>query len=118
MSKKTFKNPALNFINTQEVAHDVAQETPVQKNVLPPFPEVEPREGVGFPPMPSPAPEPAPRNDYIRTQGRKGHKKPRINLAFDSDTFLDEIRKRAERDGMSITQLVNDAVAFYLKKTK
>lgn len=54
----------------------------------------------------------------VRTQGRKGHKKPRINLAFDSDEFLDKIRARADKDGMSITQLVNEAVAYYLQHTK
>ena len=55
---------------------------------------------------------------YVRTQGRKGHKKPRINLAFDSERFLNEIRERADMDGMSITQFVNKACAYYLNKTK
>jgi hypothetical protein len=58
------------------------------------------------------------RRLYIRTQGRKGHKKPRINLAFDSEVFLNEIREQADKNGMSITQLVNEAVAYYLDKIK
>jgi len=94
MSKKNFSDsPALAFIkpqhNTQEEAHECAQ--------------------VFTPPD---------RKGYVRTQGRKGHKKPRINLAFDSDNFLDKIRTRAEREGKSITQFVNDAVAHYLENTK
>ena len=44
--------------------------------------------------------------------------KPRINLAFDSDSFLNRIRARAGRDGVSITQFVNDAVAYYLDNEK
>ena len=47
----------------------------------------------------------------IRTQGRKGFKKPRINMAFDD---LDRIRRRADYEGKSVTQFVNDAVEFYL----
>ena len=58
------------------------------------------------------------RRPYVRTQGRKGCKKPRINLAFDSEVFLNEIKERADREGMSITQLVNEACAFYLDNTK
>ena len=56
------------------------------------------------------------RKGYIRTQGRKGFKKPRINLAFDSEIFLDKIRNQAEQEGKSITQLVNEIMADYLKK--
>jgi hypothetical protein len=51
----------------------------------------------------------------IRTQGRKGFKKPRINMAFDN---LDRIRRRAEYEGKSITQFVNDIVADYLDHRK
>ena len=58
------------------------------------------------------------RKGYVRTQGRKGHKKPRINLAFDSDIFLDKIRTRAEREGKSITQFVNDAIVYYFENAK
>lgn len=54
----------------------------------------------------------------VRTQGRKGQKKPRINLAFDSEEFLKKIRIRADKDNKSITQLVNEAVAYYLQHTK
>ena len=58
------------------------------------------------------------RAGYIRTQGRKGFKKPRINLAFDSEIFLDKIRNQADKEGKSITQFVNDVIADYLKKCK
>ena len=111
MPKKSFKdNPAMTFINTpktntqeevQEVTHEHTQQDiyeDVQENTH----EVESVE----------------RRLCIRTQGRKGHKKPRINLAFDSEIFLNEIRKRADLNGMSITQLVNEAVAYYLDKIK
>jgi len=91
MSKKNFSDsPALAFIKPKiTTQHDTQEVT--QKNLQ------------------------SERKDYIRTQGRKGHKKPRINLAFDSDAFLDKIRARAEREGKSITQFVNDAVAYYLE---
>lgn len=107
MSKKNFKDsPALAFIkpqgNTYEDAQYKAQENtqnPTDKYTHEGAQEVE-------------------RKGYIRTQGRKGYKKPRINLAFDSEAFLDKIRVRAEREGKSITQFVNDAVAYYIENTK
>ena len=87
MSKKQFKDsPALAFISTQENTYDHTRQ--------------ETRERAG----------------YIKTQGRKGFKKPRINLAFDSEIFLDKIRNQADKEGKSITQLVNDVIADYLKK--
>ena len=93
MSKKNFKDsPALAYIkpqiHTQQEEQDHTQDHTQQ---------VAPN-----------------RKDYIRTQGRKGQKKPRINLAFDSNEFLDKIRARADKEGKSITQLVNDAIAYYL----
>ena len=60
---------------------------------------------------------PVVRGPYVRTQGRKGQKKPRINLAFDSAAYLETIRVHADREGKSITQFVNDAVAYYLERT-
>jgi len=95
MSKKNFKDsPALAYIKPQSHTQQEGYEH-AQKHAQ----EVRPD-----------------RKDYIRTQGRKGQKKPRINLAFDSDEFLDKIRTRADREGKSITQFVNDAVAYYLDK--
>ena len=95
MSKKQFKDsPALAFINPQENAYERIQEIKHDDTQQ----EVHERTG------------------YIRTQGRKGFKKPRINLAFDSEIFLDKIRNQADKEGKSITQLVNDVVADYLKK--
>jgi hypothetical protein len=91
MNKKNFKNsPALAFIKPQDNTQYEPQEVTQQ-------------------------PE---RKGYIKTQGRKGHKKPRINLAFDSDAFLDQIRTYSEREGKSITQFVNDAVAYYIENVK
>ena len=122
MSKKNFRNnPALSFISAPEetpsVAHyeeqliahvdtHVVHETIAQDHAQ----EVTRDEMSVFPSDG--------RKNYIRTQGRKGYKKPRINLAFDSDAFLDMVRVRAEREGKSITQFVNDAVAYYLETTK
>ena len=95
MAKKSFRNnPAMSFINsTQEHTQEATQE------------HTQEAESIGH-------------GQYIRTQGRKGHKKPRINLAFDSERFLNEIRERADTDGMSITQFVNKACSYYLNKTK
>ena len=95
MSKKQFKDsPALAFINPQENTYEQTQE----KKHVDTQQETQERSG------------------YIRTQGRKGFKKPRINLAFDSEMFLDKIRNQADKEGKSITQLVNDVVSDYLKK--
>jgi hypothetical protein len=44
--------------------------------------------------------------------------KARFILGFDSEIFLDKIRERAEHEGKSITQFVNEAVAYYLEKKK
>jgi len=107
MSKKSFKdNPALAFIKPQEHTQDDTQPDTQA-------PETDPE--IGAAPFDQ---SDNTRKGYIRTQGRKGHKKPRINLAFDSDAFLDKIRTRAEREGKSITQFVNEAVSFYLDSTK
>jgi len=117
---KSFKNnPALSCISTQEDAQEVTQEvTPkrIQKTAS------EPKRTV--PHKAEPVREdvseqmPRERHGYVRTQGRKGFKKPRINLAFDSEAFLEEIRKHSEKQGISITQFVNDAAAFYLDVQK
>jgi len=57
--------------------------------------------------------ETTPRRNFIRTQGRKGQKKPRINMAFEN---YDAIRHRAEVEGKSITQFVNDVLADFLER--
>lgn len=101
-TKKSFKaSPALDIINpvssikTQQYTHEEAQENKQQDAQY--DTQLDARPG------------------YIRTQGRKGKKKPRINLAFDSSEFLDQIRLCAEAENKSITQFVNDAVAIYIK---
>jgi hypothetical protein len=107
MSKKNFKNnPALAFISPHEATHEVTCES-AQYNT-----QETAQEEIPF------IPSNNTRKGYIRTQGRKGHKKPRINLAFDSDAFLNEIRIRAKREGKSITQFVNEAVTFYLESVR
>ena len=95
MNKKAFKDsPALAFIKPQNnTQYDTQEEAQEDTQLLK-------------------------RTGYVRTQGRKGHKKPRINLAFDSDIFLDKIRVRAEREGKSITQFVNDAICYYFDNAK
>lgn len=113
MAKKSFgDSPALAFLGPknqpnkpQEKDRNVAQE------IIQPVTYQQAQQAVQ-------KEVPDARRDYVRTQGRKGHKKPRINLAFDSDAFLNDIRKRADKEGKSITQLVNDAVAFYLDSKK
>ena len=135
MSKKNFKNnPALTFINsTQDNAHDVthdvaqydahdnAQQT--AHDVTQPLTHVSTQESTherahDDAPYAAQEADDSIRSPYIRTQGRKGHKKPRINLAFDSEAFLSAIRKRADAEGMSITQLINIAAEYYLNNTK
>jgi len=144
MAKKNFKdNPALAYIDaqydaqevtqddTQQHAHEDAQEVSQQnapdRSVLPPLP-TSPKNSNKITHIPSTHEDTQQhaqddtqedaqevvRHGYIKTQGRKGHSKPRINLAFDSDAFLNKIRVRADREGMSITQFVNEAVAYYL----
>ena len=44
-----------------------------------------------------------------RTQGIKGAKLPRINMAFDPDVY-EFIRDAAEMDGITMTRVVNEAV--------
>jgi len=99
VSKKQFKDsPALAFIKPQENVYEHTQENNNDEAQYNTQQEAQKRTG------------------YIRTQGRKGFKKPRINLAFDSEIFLDKIRNQADSEGKSITQLVNDVIADYLRK--
>lgn len=51
---------------------------------------------------------PLPRRT-VRTQGRKGKKKPRINMAFEPDVY-EFILAEAQRRGMSLTQMVNELI--------
>ena len=104
MPKKSFKDsPAMTFINAPKTtAHEDVQEV-TQKHTQHDTHEDVQEDAHEI--------ESVERGSYVRTQGRKGYKKPRINLAFDSEAFLNEIRKRADQNGMSITQLVNEAVA-------
>lgn len=53
----------------------------------------------------------------IRTQGRKGKKKPRINMAFEPDIY-EYVRDQAEREDKSLTQCVNDILYEHMKLHK
>lgn len=55
--------------------------------------------------------------EYGKTQGKKGHKLPRINMAFspDNHTF---IKKRSRQLGISATDFVNILIDAERKKTE
>lgn len=53
----------------------------------------------------------------IRTQGRKGAGKPRINMAFEPDIY-DFIRRESERLNVGMTQYVNDVLYMHMKMHK
>lgn len=55
------------------------------------------------------APNPQPAQSVGTTQGRKGAKLPRINMAFSAES-LDYLRVMSALKGMSITKYVNDLV--------
>ncbi len=138
MSKKSFKdNPAMAFLSNskqthdttqqevqehtqeqiQDTAYDNTQETALEQaqqdtqNKVCQVLRIETQENMQLN-------EAIPITNYVRTQGRKGHKKPRINLAFDSDSLLNQIRIQADREGKSITQLMNEAIIIYLNSAK
>jgi predicted DNA binding CopG/RHH family protein len=98
MGKKNFKDsPALSFIGIRDYAQEDAQERAQQV-------AQEDAQQVAT-------------TAQIRTQGRKGFKKPRINLAFDSEEFLARIRARASLEGKSITQWINEAAFRRLEES-
>jgi len=104
MSKKSFQNsPALAFIKLVKHKHDEQEVKQEDSQVEQEATQVEQKTTQSS------------MHTQIRTQGRKGNKKPRINLAFDSEDFLDQIRICATNEGKSITQFVNDAVYHYME---
>lgn len=56
--------------------------------------------------------EQAERAAELRTQGRKGCKAPRINLAFTTENH-EFIKVMAKASGRTMTQLTNDVIAAY-----
>ena len=56
------------------------------------------------------------RKNHISTQGRKGHKKPRFDHAFDSERLKKLVYKEAERLDMSATNFINDVLWDYFDK--
>lgn len=54
-------------------------------------------------------PRPQPAQAIGSTQGRKGAKLPRINMAFSTES-LDYLRVMSALKGMSVTRYVNDLV--------
>lgn len=111
MSKKSFKdNPAMAFISHKnETTQQEAQNVKYEKTQE--YTQYNTQQDISITKQ-------LPREGYIRTQGRKGHKKPRINLAFDSDDLLNKVRMQAEKEGKSITQLMNEAILIYLRNIK
>lgn len=53
----------------------------------------------------------------IRTQGRRGKKKPRINMAFEPEIYA-YIQSQSELEDMSMTQWVNEVVYQHMKNQK
>jgi len=110
MSKKNFKDsPAAAFLR----AGNVPAEAPVEATA-----EVQydvPVDVTAEVPYEAPYSE---RRNYIRTQGRKGHKKPKITISIDSQALLDKIREQAELEGKSMTQFINDELSFCIDNRK
>lgn len=52
-------------------------------------------------------------NELYSTQGRKGHKLKRINMAF-SDPVYAYIKYESRRRGLSATHLVNSIISEYM----
>jgi len=52
--------------------------------------------------------------EYGTTQGRKGHKLKRINMAFSDDNH-EYIKKESRHMGISATEFVNDIIGNYRK---
>lgn len=52
---------------------------------------------------------------YGTTQGKKGQKMPRINLAFSTENH-DFLRTESRKQGMSITAFINHIVEQYRQK--
>lgn len=127
MAKKSFKDSARASVasafmsshaaqgDTQENAQDVIQkviqqaEHDVAQEVTQDYTQQHPQD--------TPQQETLEIRRPIRTQGRKGKKKPRINMAFEPDIY-EYVRAEAEREDKSITQCVNDILYQHMKLHK
>lgn len=115
MAKKSFKDSArasvasafMSDSHTYEETQDIAQE--VEQD--------EVQTITQEPPQNIPLVDALEARRPIRTQGRKGKKKPRINMAFEPDIY-EYIRAEAEREDKSITQYVNDILYIHMKMHK
>lgn len=58
--------------------------------------------------------EPKEENTIGSTQGRKGHKLKRINMAY-SDSNYEYIKMESRRRGISATEFVNEIIEAYRK---
>jgi len=116
MKKRFNNNPALAYMSAQNDLFDVASEV-IPQEALHVAQEVlsDVAQEVAQQDAHKVVQHENGHRQYIRTQGRKGFKKPRINLALDSVDLQNEVRARAELEGMSITQLINEAVYQYLE---
>jgi len=128
MAKKSFKknNPAMQFITAlepdtqaEQQAQEV-QEAPVAYEAPP-----QPSPAAGIPPA-DPEVQEAPLEYTTQdvqpaqalmkgTQGRKGQKFPRINMAF-KDENLEYLQLISRIEGVSITEYVNRLVALDRQK--
>lgn len=98
-AKKSFKanNPALSFISTAEQTEREAQEEQKEHGAQ----DTQEVERVKLPP----------------TQGRKGQKLPRINMAFSPEN-LEHIQIMGRVTGCSATEYVNRLIAADREKNK
>lgn len=103
MGKKSFRSSTRASVASVFMSgHDAQEATQEQEQQQP---QEKPQEG-----------QPEARRP-IRTQGRKGKKKPRINMAFDPDIY-EYVRAAAEREDKSLTQCVNDILYEHMKLHK
>lgn len=117
MAKKSFKknNPALQFLTTDEEEGAKKMENKLPQNekqeaqdvhstqedsLLSPVEKVASKTAVDSPTNPSKTPIAS------GTQGRKGQKLPRINMAFSQDN-LEYLQRISRIEGCSMTEYVN-----------
>ena len=123
MAKKSFKDSARASVASAFMSSHAAQEDAydqVQEDTQEIVQQAEQnitQEVTQQQPQYTPQQETLERRRPIRTQGRKGKKKPRINMAFEPDIY-EYVRAEAEREDKSITQCVNDILYQHMKLHK
>lgn len=94
MATKDFDNLNITF-STAKVSENIAQSTGTQGRKL----EATQAEA-------------AARREKLQTQGKKGAKTQRINMAF-TDSNYDYIHTVARAKGLTMTKFVNEMIDFY-----